>query len=184
MSAIFLLLGLVGPIHADQLIAGDAIRIYYSGYGVWNSGTYGCGFQMWDDDRSGFDDVTYPGSPWQQISIQYVDGTTERTYSANYGGSTTWTVLSEADDSADDLNVSVYTVRAGNLEVTKTETWYDDDTLVNIWFTVTNIGSTDLTDFILMHGVDPDQDSTYYSTTNTYIDRMDLTGVDREVDPS
>ena len=175
-ALVLALLALPAPALADLQIAGDYIQIYYWECGVWNS-TEAHGFQVRDDTADGWTEVSYWGNPWQVIGFTFTYDEEEWDYYGNYYGSAcNWTVLGESDLSVDTTNTAWHEWSAGPLTVEKTETWEDDDTIVYVTFDVTNIASTDVTDFRLQHAVDPDQDAT--STYYTYIDSMDLDGDD------
>ncbi len=168
---------LPGSALADQLISGDYVQIYYNGYGGWNNATNSAGFQIRDDPADSWCDMSFPGTPWMHVGLEYDHDGTSYAYQVNYYDGYTITVDSESDLSTGTTNIAEYDYTAGVLDVVKTETWDDAGKVVQVWFTVTNDGSADVTSFRIHHAVDPDQERcTSSDTATTYNDVTDLDG--------
>ncbi len=162
---------------ADQLIGGDYVQIHYNSYGGWNNATDAAGYQFRADTADSWCDMSYPGTPWMHVGTEFDYDGGSYSYYANYAEGYSITVDSESDLSTGSVNVSEYDYTAGVLDVVKTETWDDGGKIVQIWFTVTNDGSAEVTDFRIHHAVDPDQERCDSSdTATTYNDVMDLDG--------
>ena len=157
--------------HAGLTITGDRIESNTNNCGLWNWTTVGRGLRIRSSTSGAFRDVSYPGSPWQQLTVEYDVGSTAYSYEGN-AYSCTWTVSSERDTSSGTTRQSTYVMRMGNLEITKTETWERADSHMLVWFSVRNIGSSSVSRLRLMHAVDPDQD--YPTSFTTYNDVQDL----------
>ena len=154
---------LTGDAEASKFVGGDYIQVYYNSGGMWNDyGTYK-GMQI---NNGAWRDVTWPGSPWQQTTIEYQVGTTNYNYSGN-ASSWTWTVSSEADTSVGTTKQSTYVWTLPSLTIEKTETWIKTDKYLVAKFRVTNTGGTAITNFRIMHAHDTDQDYNAYFNFNT-----------------
>ncbi len=159
---------------ADQTISGDYIQVSYNDYGGWNNATSLAGFQHRDDTADSWCDMSYPGTPWMHVGLEYDhDGSSYSNY-LNYGYGYDITVDVESDLSSGTTNIAEYDYTAGVLDVVKTETWDDSGRVMQVWFTVTNDGTADVTDLRMMHAVDPDQERCHTSSANSYNDVMDL----------
>ena len=166
---------------AQQTLSGDYVEINYSAGGQWADSSASEGLKVRTSTTGSsavFQDVTWPGAPWQHTTLEYRLGTTNYRYEANYTvASTTWTVNSESDLSTSTQKIAEYDLTAGYLDVLRTDTWDKTGTVVQIVFEVTNThSSTAAGKFRLMHGMDVDIDYSSYSTYNTLNDTVDTDG--------
>lgn len=160
--------GLVWPAFGSVTISGDELQIQYGDAGQWVYG--GNGLQLNTGSFSdGWVDVTWPGSPWAQLTFEYVYSGGSYDYRAN-NGYQDMTVLAEMDLSSGDANEVWHTLSMTGLEVHKIERWDDADRHALVWYIVTNTGTSDITDFRMVHAIDPDQDYEPYSNFSTYND--------------
>ncbi len=171
------LLALAATASADMQIEGERIRVHYNDYGTWNAGTWADGFQI--NEGGSWRDVSFPGSPWQQLGFEWDQGGSSHAYEGNYAsGGWGWAMDETLDLSSGDHKEAMHRWQMGNLEVIKTEMWQSSEQILLISFQVTNNGSSDATNFRMMHAVDPDQDADThgnYSTDNdVYSDGMYL----------
>jgi hypothetical protein len=168
---------------APNPFSGSGFDVNYCGQnGLWNeradNSLPGAGLD-WNSTP-----ISAPGDPWQQVSIDSTGGTFEQNGNeclgilpvspwdtltvAAYGSITPITFAPFGGYSG--TNGSTTTWRAGDLQIHKHEYWgaagrgYEDgislareSQALIIDITVTNLGCRD-SDFVLMHGVDPDQD--------------------------
>jgi hypothetical protein len=160
------LFGLSGQAQANQWIAGSHIQIYYGHAGQWVDSVTSKGLQI---NNGGWQDVTYPGSPWSQVTIEYDYLGSPRRYEAN-DGRQDFTTLLEDDRSSGATNESQYSWSLTGLEIEKVEVWEDSGKILTMTFQVRNVGTGPITDFRLMHGMDPDQDYYPHGDYNTYND--------------
>ena len=148
---------------------GDYIDVSYNDAGTWNDYS-GMGFRICGG--TGYcTDASYPGSPWQVITIAYNIGGSSYNYTGNYSSrSWSWTTLSSSDISSGTTNSVEHIWDVGVLRITKTETWERDSKAMQVWFTVRNTSSSTVSSLRVMHGVDPDQDigSGHHSSGSTY----------------
>ncbi|MFT4626387.1 MAG: hypothetical protein ACI8PZ_005064 [Myxococcota bacterium] len=155
---------LAGPAHASQLLTGSWINVWYGDAGQWNDSGHGLEINT----AAGWADVTYPGSPWQQTSIEY-NAPGSYSYESN-NGFATFTTLVESNLSVGSTNESYYLWSMPGLEIEKREVWDDGSKAMSVSFVATNTGGSTITDFRLMHAIDPDQDYGPYGDFNTYND--------------
>ncbi len=159
---------------ASQTLTGRVLEINYNSYGLWND--YGGTSEgaLTNFSGTGWTDWSYPGTPWQQLTIAWTqDGSAEEYDGSYYYGD--WTVTREEDLSDSSSMVSVYEWSAGDLDFVKTESWGIRGSTVLIDVEISNRGSADAENIRFSFGVDPDQD--YGSGTyETYIDSLDLDG--------
>lgn len=152
---------------ASQLVAGTNIQVYYNSGGMW--GDYGTanGIQIYNAGT--WNDVTWPGSPWAQITIEYTYGGVSYNYSNN---TSSWSVpvTSEANTSAGSTRESEYIWTPTGMRITKTESWEASGKYMSVRFRVSNTSGTDVTNFRIMHGIDPDQDYDRYFNYSTLND--------------
>jgi MYXO-CTERM domain-containing protein len=160
------LLFLATTASAESLIDGEQIRVYYNDQGTWNGDS--SGFQI---NNGAWQDATFPGSPWQQISFEWDQDGSSHSYGGNRDSSSwAWTMDEVLDLSSGDFNEIIHRWTMGNLQVSKSESWADGDSIMLVHFMVTNTASSTATDLRIMHGVDPDQDAGSYGTYSTLND--------------
>ncbi len=166
------LLALLAPASAlaGFTVAGSNISVSYGTAGTWNDDT-ATGWQLYSPYR-GWTDMSYPGTPWQQLTIGY-DSTS---YTGNYSGGYTYTVASGSDTSSGSTKQATHVLTAGSLQVTKTETWDVSAKVMRLRFVVRNTSGSTLSNVRLIHGVDPDQDTPVGYGPTTYNDAVDATG--------
>ena len=154
-------------------LVGDNLRVAYWDEGTWNWDDTSSGLQIYNS-YFGWLDVSWPGQPWQATAFRYEIDHHTYGYLGNYNdGSASWTTDAEADLSADGKQWAWHQFTGGYVVVEKDEIFLDDAQSMLLLFTVTNESKYDMTDFVLMHAVDPDQDYDSYGDTSTYIDVED-----------
>ena len=91
------------PASAGIHKTGDYIDVSYNDAGTWNDYS-GLGFRICGG--TGYcTDASYPGSPWQVITIEYNIGGSSYNYTGNYSSrSWSWTTLSISDVSTGSTN--------------------------------------------------------------------------------
>lgn len=150
---------------ASELVSGNFVQIYYNDAGTWNvevdpgdgSDPYYEGLQA--DLGDGWSEFTGQGTPWAHVILSYEKAGARSIYSASpWPESTTWNVLNAEDDSSGGNAVMRHGIRAGDLSITKTETWDLDGQAIYIDFELNNITTTELSDVNIVWVVDPDQD--------------------------
>ena len=91
-----MLLGLSAAVFADATLTGDYVRIHYNSNGTWNNGS-SRGYQVKSSGGTWYD-VTYPGSPWMQMTVEYQIGGSSYDYRGNWSGSSfSWSTGSTTD---------------------------------------------------------------------------------------
>jgi MYXO-CTERM domain-containing protein len=160
-----------GEAAAQMALDGTYIDVWYGSNGIWNDYGYGKGLQITNGARVA--DVTYPGSPWQQISWEYTYSSVAYSASGNIG-TATWTTSTASNLSSGTQNKAYHVYSDGRVKVEKTDTWEDGNKYILVQFVVTNTTSSSISSFRLAHGMDPDQDVATYSNYTTYNDRKDL----------
>ena len=74
MRLVLIAIGWAGTLStalASEALTGEAIEINYNDYGTWNNLTTGLGFRYFDLSAATFVDITYPGTPWQLVTLGY-----------------------------------------------------------------------------------------------------------------
>ncbi len=162
---------------AGQTITGDHVQINYSNQGTWNWASVSDGFRYRDATTDPWIDFTWPGIPWQYITVEFDDPSGPQIHQAWYNGHSMTAIVRERDDSAGTVMVSYYQYAAGVLDIVKREVWDETARVVYVEFVVTNTGTAGIRNFRIMHGVDPDQ-GRYHSgdTPQTYNDLVDYDG--------
>ena len=145
---------------------GIGIDVAYSDHGLWNDSATGRGLEY-----NGIP-VSYPGTPWQQVSIAY-NGTAQdqgNCYSYTWGLQVPLTPFEGGSGFGNIGSTTVW--NSGNLRIMKQESWYkkNDPAVMKIDVVVTNEGCEPVNEFIFMHAVDPDQDIQYYNDFRTLND--------------
>ena len=114
----------------DQVLSGDHIQIYYGSYGTWNSSS-GNGFQFYASGA--WQDMSFPGSPWQHFALEFDHSGSSYSYAQNYSSSQGEMNISyEADLSDSTTKISWHEFDAGPLEITKVESWDVDGQVVHV----------------------------------------------------
>ncbi len=142
---------------------GIGIDVAYSNHGLWNDSATGRGLEY-----NGIP-VSYPGTPWQQVSIAY-NGTAQdqgNCYSYTWGLQVPLTPFEGGSGFGNIGSTTVW--NSGNLRIMKQESWYkeNDPAVMKIDVVVTNEGCEPVEEFIFMHAVDPDQDRRDYNDFRT-----------------
>lgn len=179
------------PAFAGGSMSGSFWDISYGDCVTWNSNSAGSGFEFEDPYASssayGWNDLTYSTQPWQQVSVEYDDGTTTYFYEANDAeGTCDFTVEYEAYGSTEaitswtvgDLTISKYeyvrhTVSSRSEDLSTT---YDYGLGLLVWYEIWNTGGQDLTNVRLTWGVDPEPDWTSFGLTDSTNNVMDYDG--------
>jgi len=161
------------PTQAAQTVrTGTAIQIDYSNAGTWNYSSTGRGFRARPSGSGSMCDWTYPGSPFQSVSFEYRIGSTSYRYVGNIS-SQNYTRVSQSYSSSGGTTVVTDVWRGTGIQVTKTETWTNSGgNVIAVKFSVTNTGTSAISDFRISHNVDPDPPGTsscgtVFSTTNS-----------------
>ena len=163
---------LLASAHADQLIAGDHLRIHYDSTGTWNDQTVGGGLQV--DHEGTWLDWAWPGYPWHNIAIGYtLDGEEQACYANSNTSSTTFESVTEADASTAAYAVSRYTYACDGVTLTQTEGWGMDTRVVRVAYAVSP--ESPLQDFRLGFVLDPDPE---YAVDGTYDSVNDVEDTD------
>ena len=178
-AALLALLAVGAPARAGLTSTSSDFSISYGDCGTWNSG--GAGFQL-NDPSLGWTDLTWSGTPWQQLTLDYTVSGVDYRYEANDAdGVCDFSVLVETGSS----DYSTYVYGAGHLELSKHENataalyYTSSGTVVNLnrgWvisFEIYNPGTVDATDVYIMHAVDANPEYTSGSTS-TYNDVLNI----------
>jgi hypothetical protein len=159
-----LLFSQIAPANASLHVGGTYIDVYYASGGVWVDS--GNGMRVYN---GGWNDVTWPGSPWNQITVEYSLSGSAYRYDGN-DNYWTYSTTAEADNSVGSTNESYYRMEMSGLRIDKTETWDDAEKGMLITMKVTNTSGSTIEDFRVMHAIDPDQDYNSYGYFDTYND--------------
>ena len=165
------------PALAGSGLLGDQVILSYNDAGTWNDSAVAHGFQAKLDDA--WVEFTYAGYAFQLVGASYTaEGESFDYYSAASAGQNM--VVSNTEDiSTDSMLGRSFTFSTANLDITKTESFALDGTVVSVAISLENTGEVELSDVKFIYSLDPDQetaistDSSYYSTAN---DTMDLDG--------
>ena len=149
MVLLALLVSQIAPANASQHIGGNYIDVYYATGGVWVYS--GNGMRVYN---GGWRDVTWPGSPWNQITVEYDIGGSAYRYDGN-DSYWTYSATSEADLSTGSTNQSYYRMEMTGLRIEKTETWEDTEKGMLVSMKVTNTSGSTINNFRVMHAIDP-----------------------------
>jgi|LGVE01.1.fsa_nt_gb hypothetical protein len=145
---------------------GIGIDVAYSDHSLWNDTATRRGLEYNGTP------VSYPGSPWQHVSIAYNGALQD---SGNFWFYT-WGLqvpLTPFEGGSGFGNIGSTTVwNSGELRIMKEESWYrgKDPGVMKIDVVVTNEGCEPVREFIFMHAVDPDQDVEDYRDFRTFND--------------
>lgn len=173
-----LTLGLLAPrgAAAAELLSGDLVQIGYDDNGNWNDPASGVGVQLLVGGAD-WVDFTYPGTPFQQLTLAWTqDGLDNEVWAtADFSGDTL-VADSATDASSGSLLSAVHSYAAGDLVVTKTESWEVTGSVVLVEISVVNRGSTDATDLRVFFGADPDQEFDTYGSYDTNNNVQDVDG--------
>ena len=163
-----------GTALGGQTLTGDYIEATYSDDGVWNWDSTTSGLRVRSSSSGSFIDVTYPGTPWNHIHVEYDLSGTSYDYYVNSDSGTSITVSDEDNLSTSSDFISYYVYEAGDLLITKVERWSAASKVMYVGFEVANLGSNDVSNLRLVHAIDPDTDQNIYSDYNTLNDVLDL----------
>ncbi len=179
LVAASLFAGLVTAARADaaQTQSGTYVQIFYGSNGSWSDHGVAKGLQI-SDGSSAFREVIYPGTAWSQMTIEFLEGATARSYETNTGAVVGGLVVAaEQSLASGSTNKAFYRWTAGIATIERTETWADGDKTIQVLYKVTNNSPTvTITNLRLMAAFDPDQDYHSSSTFDTKNDRRDLDG--------
>ena len=92
---------------------------------------------------------------------------------SSFTSTTAPVILSEMDLSSGTTNQSMYVYEMTSLQISKTETWEDANQWLTITYAITNTSASDVTNFVVMHGLDPDQDYDLFADFTTLNDTRD-----------
>ncbi|MFT5682841.1 MAG: (2Fe-2S) ferredoxin [Myxococcota bacterium] len=169
------LLLLPGLALAGQLIEGDTVRIHYSDDGRWNDPNTGveAGLQLYDSIE-GWLDMSWPGTPWAEVSIGYTRDGEDVTVIGGEG----WSVESVTDLSTKTRLSIAHRLTTDDLQLDRIESWDTGAQVIHTEWTLTNTGKLDLTELRLTHSLDadPDADALANPQPLTYNDTLDLDG--------
>ena len=173
-ASVFLgLLASLSIAQAGEVVEGDALRVHYNDYGLWNDGAQAKGLQVLHDET--WVDYTWPGTPFAAWHLAWDDGGSgPEQYYATAVGPATNTEVSDAElTSAEGWLSIAHEYEAGDLAVRKTEAWATDGKTMLVHFRAHNVRDRTLTDLRLLYSVDPDQDNSL-GTTDTINELIDL----------
>jgi outer membrane protein OmpA-like peptidoglycan-associated protein len=152
------------PAEATQLVSGDLTQIHYNDDGMWNwHDGVDAGFQMFTENpNNGNDqwvDVSWPVTPWQVVAVEFNDGVQNRVFTGDASVPVAdWVTITEQNLSTATRNSSQYIWQLNDVQIEKYEVWDEAAQIVLVHFRVHNDGNRAITNFQLMHAVDPDQD--------------------------
>ncbi len=175
-AALLALLTMGGTAFAGQTLSGTYIEANYGDNGMWNWGSTGTGLIYTTTGSGASQDATYPGTPWAHFQVEFDQYSSSYNQIANSSSGTTLTVVSESNESDSSTLISVYEYTAGDLEITKTEYWEMDGTVIAQQFALHNAGSSDITNLRFQVATDPDHDLNRFGTYSTLNDVDDLDG--------
>ncbi|MSP54108.1 MAG: hypothetical protein EXR69_00640 [Myxococcales bacterium] len=163
-----LLVLLPGLAPADELVAGDALRIYFDSSGTWNDQDAGMGFQALHGPE--WVDWAYAGYPWQMFAFEYDLLDESLAYYANSNDEfASCFVSGEADLSTSDAAIATYTYTGTGAEIVGTQAWLRAGKEVRVNFHVTAGPGAELEELGLYFEVDPDPDGVF-ETINDVLD--------------
>ncbi len=167
ISGIILAAGLATLAHAEKVPAvftGTGLEVAYNNHGLWNDTSTMQGLEFNGTP------ISYPGNPWQQVSIAY-NGNVQKLGNASYYQWGLQVPIVGHTGGSGFGNIGSTTVwNAGDLRIMKEESWYKNGSVMKIDVTVTNECCSDVKDFVFMHAVDPDQDRTGFGDFRTLND--------------
>ncbi|MFT5584209.1 MAG: hypothetical protein ACI9VR_001794 [Cognaticolwellia sp.] len=174
-TTFFALLASLPSANAGELVEGDALRVHYNEYGLWNDADQAQGLQVLHDET--WVDYTWPGTPFAAWQLAWDDGgSAPELYFASSNGPDTNTTVSDAETTSAEGWLSIaYEYQAGDLAVRKTEAWAADGRTMLIHFRAHNVRERSVTDLRLLYSVDPDQDNSL-GTTDTVNELIDMDG--------
>ena len=160
---------LATPARAGQQIAGDFIQIFYGDEaatcdgrgGLWNWDLVEKGLQISDNGIT-WNDVTWPITPWQSVTVRFHQGGPDQTYRAATEnqplGADPMCLMFQGATETGSTNAAHHLWYAGDLDIHKFEVWDDAKKQIYVHFTVVNQGTTGARNVRLMWASDPDQD--------------------------
>lgn len=175
---------------AGEILEGSFLRVTYNDQGVWNDAVDGTdpveyvGLEAIPDGA--WVDFTGSGTPWQHVIVSYtVGGVVETFYGSYTADNTSWVVLDVEDNSTSTEIAITHRISAGDVLLTKTESWNLDGAVISVDLNVENVGSSTLEDVTLVFAADPDQDYDISETEDegrTLNDSLDLINEDGDAD--
>jgi hypothetical protein len=175
-TSLLVLTGLIfvsSPAAAYEQLSGTYIDATYSESGLWNESSTARGLEG-NSSSYGWLDITYPGSPWNHMGWEYNYGSSAYAYSGTSDSSPSFTRVSESNLSSGTTLQVQYELTDGVLDITQVQTFDQSGRFIIINLEVTNTGSSTVSDFRLIHAIDPDQDVAVSSSYSTYNDTKDL----------
>ena len=188
LSGALLLLLVPSVASASGAMSSSIWEVNYGDCGTWNDPGAGAGVLVNDPNVAsaayGWNDISYTGSPWQQLTVEFEIGGTAYLYEANDGQSTCDFAIDEEDINGSN---ALHVMTVGDLVIMKYEqitgygttatidsggtyTYWDHYYTGRVWFEVWNQGAADMDDFRLMWALDPAVDQDSYGWTTTYND--------------
>ena len=153
-------------------IGGRHTQIDYNKCGLWNDAEKRRGFVM--DDCCPVD-VTWPGTPWQQLSISYRVNSVTRNFAGNTNSGCTYVVKDTQILNEGREKVGIrHTIETDHLVLIKNETWDFRAKALIVEFEAKypseKCACSQLENVAVSHGVDPDVDYYPFGTYSTYND--------------
>lgn len=168
---LILLLTLSEPAHADLIVAGDRLIVFYDSEGVWNDEDSEAGLMA--RHGSNWLDWTWPGSPYQGIRLKN-DEAFWGAYNQDSTSLSDFTVSGETEMYVDGVVGAQYTFTAGNFEVVQTQTWEESGRAMTMRWDITNVGGEVKTGVEFSFAFDPDPDFVDHRSYTTLNDTWDL----------
>jgi hypothetical protein len=167
----------------SQREIGDYIDVSYNSSGTWNDAT-AMGFRIGDGEGTYYE-ACYYGSPWQQVTVEYVQGSATYNHTGNYS-SRAWSWTTDCSDVVEDDGATgvIHEWSVASVVITKTEIWEDDGRVSRVWFDIENTGTTEIDNLRVMFGVDPDHDYAPHSSFHTLNDTRDAGDYAESVGPT
>jgi MYXO-CTERM domain-containing protein len=152
---------------ASEALVGDHISIYYGDRALWADPAVSRGLEITSGGVT--KEVTWPGDPWVQFSVDYVVGGSRRTYYVN-AKDLQVTVPTPTIENRSDATTNTIVARwtLGVLEVERTETWPKDGRVVQTVYRLRNTSSQAISNLFILSAFDPDHDG--LSTVNRAFD--------------
>ncbi|MFK7928852.1 MAG: hypothetical protein AB8H79_11740, partial [Myxococcota bacterium] len=164
---------------AQTVRTGTFIQVDYGDSGGWNNSSSSRGFRGRDTTSAPWVDASWPGTPWQNIAFAYSIGSSNYSYLGR-NNSSTYTRVSQSFTNVSGITTVTDVWRGVGVEVTKIERWDNSARSSLIRFEVENTGTSTVSNFRIVHGVDTDPDeggaTSSSRTFDTRDDALDLDG--------